>query len=50
MIKITSFIKKLFSYIDQSISISLFPTLKNRIIESMKTPISECISEDEVDW
>ena len=50
MIKITSIIKKLFSYIDQSISISLLPALKNRIIEGMQTPISECISEDEVDW
>lgn len=34
----------------ETLYISSFPALKNRIIEGMQTPISECVSEDEVDW
>lgn len=34
----------------ETLYLSSIPGLKDRIIEESKTPISECVPEDEVEW
>jgi PHD/YefM family antitoxin component YafN of YafNO toxin-antitoxin module len=34
----------------ETIYLSSIPNMKERIIEGMNTPISECIPENEVEW
>lgn len=34
----------------ETIYLSSIPNLKNTIIEGLNTPLSECISENEVEW
>lgn len=34
----------------ETLYISSIPNMKEKIIEGLNTPISECIAEDEVEW
>lgn len=34
----------------ETLTISSIPMMKEKIISGLKTPIEECISEDEVQW
>ncbi|MBT9173650.1 MAG: Antitoxin RelJ [Syntrophomonadaceae bacterium] len=34
----------------ETVYLCSIPNMKERIIEAMKTPISECIPENEVEW
>ena len=34
----------------ETLYISSIPNMKEKIIEGLNTPISECVSEDEVEW
>ncbi|MDR2099713.1 MAG: type II toxin-antitoxin system Phd/YefM family antitoxin [Campylobacteraceae bacterium] len=34
----------------ETLHLSSIPKLKETIIKGLKTPVSECISEDEVNW
>lgn len=34
----------------ETLYISSIPNMKEKIIEGLNTPISECVAEDEVEW
>ena len=34
----------------ETLHLSSIPTVKQTIIDGLHTPLSECLSEDEVDW
>jgi antitoxin YefM len=34
----------------ETLYLSSIPTMKERIIEGMNTPVSECVPENEVEW
>lgn len=34
----------------ETLYISTIPNMKEKIIEGLNTPISECVAEDEVEW
>jgi len=34
----------------ETLYLSSIPNIKNGIIEGLNTPVSECITEDEIDW
>lgn len=34
----------------ETLNLSSNPTMKEKIVSGLKTPIEECISEDEVQW
>lgn len=34
----------------ETLSLSSIPTMKEKIIEGLNTPLEECLSEDEVGW
>ena len=35
---------------DETLYLSSIPDMKEKLIDGLKTPIEECVSEDEVDW
>lgn len=35
---------------DETLYLLSIPGMKEKIIDGLKTPIEECVSEDEVDW
>lgn len=42
-------VKKIFCWLE-TIYLSSVPNMKKALINGMKTPVSECISEDKVNW
>ncbi len=34
----------------ETLYLSSIPTMKEKIIEGLRTPLDECVSEDEVQW
>jgi len=39
-----------YNNIVETLAVNANPKLKSAIIEGMNVPLSECVSEDEVDW
>lgn len=35
---------------DETLYLLSVPGMKEKLIDGLKTPIEECVSEDEVDW
>lgn len=35
---------------DETLYLSSVPGMKEKLIDGLKTPIEECVSEEEVDW